>query len=48
MWIQWGEPDFDVDLKFGVANRFALLQRESHSSADNAKSHPVVLVPFRW
>ena len=43
MRIQWGEPDFDVDLKFGVANWFADLQHESHSSADNAKSHPVVL-----
>ena len=47
MRIQWGKPDFDVDLKFGVSDRFADLQHESHSSADNAKSHPVVLISFR-
>ena len=47
MRIQWGEPGFDVDLKFGVANWFADLQRESYSSADNAKSHSVVLISFR-
>jgi hypothetical protein len=45
LWIKWVEPD--LNLKFGVPNWLAIFERESHSSTDNAKPRPVVLISFR-